>query len=282
MAASTNDSKPSKSTERASEGKQPISPVLLRAMTMLSLLPVKPPGVTAQWLRDQLAKHHDGFDVTTRTVERNLDDLSGYFPITRDEDVQPFRWYWMPRANPQIMHLAQRVATEGGRPRPTPISGHALSWRPAEEFAQALNVPAEDVVADIQAGTLNGVLLNGRWYVLDLVTLDYPDNEHPEHARLRIAARRDGNRLTAGNDVLELNATYDHDAVSEVLSLMINPVISPDEHTVPEWLPVKLGDTTYEVDRTLQNDLVSQLIVWQVDVELGDLLEQYPPEPSAE
>jgi hypothetical protein len=63
---------------------------------------------------------------------------------------------------------------------------------------------------------------------------------------------------------------------------MINPVISPDEHTVPEWLPVKLGDTTFEVDRTLQNDLVGTLLVWQVDVELGDLLEQYPPEPRAE
>lgn len=280
MAGSANDSKPSKSTERASEGKQPISPVLLRAMTMLSLLPVKPPGVTAQWLRDQLANRDDGFDVTTRTVERNLDDLSGYFPITRDEDVQPFRWYWMPRANPQVIHLAERVATEGARPRPTAISGDALSWRPAEEFAQALRVPTEDVVADIQSGTLNGMLLNGRWYVLDLVTLDYPDNEHPEHARLRIAARRDGNRLTAGNDVLELNVTYDHEAVSEVLSLMINPVISPGEHAVPEWLPVKLGDTTYEVDRTLQNDLVSQLVVWQVAVELGDLLDRYPPDPS--
>jgi hypothetical protein len=249
-------------------------------MTMLSLLPVKPPGVTAQWLRDQLAMHHDGFGVTTRTVERNLDDLSGYFPITRDEDVQPFRWYWMPRANPQVMNLAQRVATEGGRPRPTPVSEHALSWRPAEEFARALKVPTEQVVADIQAGTFNGVLLNGLWYVLDLVALDYPDTEHPECGRLRIAARRDGNRLTAGNDVLELNVTYDHDAVSEVLGIMINPVINPDEHTIPEWLPVKLGDTTYEVDRTLQNDLVGTLLVWQVQVELGDLLKQYQPEPD--
>jgi hypothetical protein len=249
-------------------------------MTMLSLLPVKPPGVTAQWLRDQLAKHHDGFDVTPRTVERNLDNLSSYFPITRDEDVQPFRWYWMPRANPQVMHLAQRVAAEGGRPGPTLVSEHALSWRPAEAFASALRVPVESVVADIQAGTLNGVLLNGHWYVLDLVTLDIPDTEHPERARLRISATRDGNRLTAGNDVLVLNLAYDHDAVSEALTPLINPVINPDEHTIPEWLPVKLGDTTYEVDRTLQNDLVGTLLVWQVEVELGDLLDQYPPDPA--
>jgi hypothetical protein len=57
-------------------------------------------------------------------------------------------------------------------------------------------------------------------------------------------------------------------------------VINPDEHTIPEWLPVKLGDTTYEVDRTLQNDLVGTLLVWQVEVELGELLDQYPPDPA--
>jgi hypothetical protein len=249
-------------------------------MTMLSLLPVKPPGVTAPWLRGQLAKHHDGFDVTIRTVERNLDDLSGYFPITRDEDAQPFRWYWMPRANPQAMNLAQRVAAEGGRPRPTPVSEHALSWRPAEEFAQALKVPTETVVADIRSGTFNGVLLNGRWYVLDLVTLDIPDAEHPERARLRIAARRDGNRLTAGSTVLELDLTYDGDAVSAAMTPLIDAVIDPSGSRPPEWLPVTLGNTIYEVDRTLQGDLVSALIEWQVEVELGDLLDRYPPDPT--
>ena len=279
MARTMNDLTPSGGSASAAAGKQPIAPVLVRAMTMLSLLPDKPPGVTAQWLRDKLANRHDGFDVVTRTIERNLDNLSGYFPITRDEDVEPHRWFWMPGANLQILHLAQRVAAEGGRPRPTPVSEHALSWRPADEFARALKVSEQSVVEDIKAGAFNGVLLQGRWYVLDLVTLDIPDAERPEHARLRIAASRDGNRLTVGNEILELDLIYDGDAVSAAMTLLINPEISPAECTPPEWLPVKLGDTTFEVDRSLQGDLVAALVEWQVEVELGSLLEQYPPDP---
>ena len=203
-------------------GKQPIGPVLVRAMTMLTLLPAKPPGVTARQLRDALANRHDGFDVVTRTIERNLSDLSGYFPITRDEDVEPHRWYWMPGANLNLQHLAQRLAAAGDRSPPS-ASAPALSWRPAEDFARALKVPPGDVIDDIQSGVLNGVLLQGRWYVLDLVALDVADKKNPERARLRVASHRVGNRLTAGRDVLDIALTYDADAISDAISpLMTN------------------------------------------------------------
>jgi hypothetical protein len=61
---------------------------------------------------------------------------------------------------------------------------------------------------------------------------------------------------------------------------LIDAVIDPSGSRPPEWLPVTLGNTIYEVDRTLQGDLVSALIEWQVEVELGDLLDRYPPDPT--
>ena len=85
-----------------------------------------------------------------------------------------------------------------------------VHWTHVTDYAVAHNFDADDVIARIQDGTLNGLVLGARWYVLDdLVTLDIPDNARPEHARLRIACNREGNRLTAGCDtVLELDLTY--------------------------------------------------------------------------
>lgn len=273
MAGTQRDTRPGNRREAA--GKQPIAPVLARAMTMLNLLPQKPPGLTAQQIRDALAEMDDGFDVHTRTVERNLSDLSSYFPIVADEDVEPFRWRWMDRANAQLQRMVQRVAAAGTERPSLPGADSALSWQPAEAYAQALNVPVADVIRDLSKGKLNGVLLHGRWYVLDLVRLEL-DPDHPELARLRISANRAGSRLTAGTAVLELQLSYDGNAVSDAIS----PFVSDPDRAPPEWTPVRLGDTTFEVHRSLQGDLLGALIEWMAEVELGDLLDQYPPDPT--
>ena len=131
------------------------------------------------------------------------------------------------------------------------------------------------MITRIQEGSLNGLVLGARWYVLDyLVTLDIPDKAQPEHARLRIACNRDGNRLTAGCDtVVELDLTY-----GDELRTVIGQFFRPDNTPPAEPINVVLGGQTWIVDHSLGGDLLGALMVWQVEVELGDLLVQYPPD----
>ena len=55
----------------------------LRLIETLRLVPRHPKVITTQELRDRLAAR--GFEVDIRTIQRNLNDLSRYFPICNDE-----------------------------------------------------------------------------------------------------------------------------------------------------------------------------------------------------
>ena len=41
-----------------------------------------------------------------------------------------------------------------------------------------------------------------------------------------------------------------------------------------------LGGQEWIVEHSLRGDLLGSLLIWQVEVELGDLLVQYPPDQS--
>ena len=156
-------------------------------------------------------------------------------------------------------------------------TAHApIRWTPVTDFALAHNFDVDDVITRIHDGTLNGVVIGARWYVLDdLVKVDIPDKDHPEHGVLRIACNRDGNRLTAGCDtVVELDLPYD-DAIRTLVGQFIGPECVPPAAPVA----VQLGGQEWIVDPSLHSELLGSLIVWQVEVELGDLLVQYPPGP---
>jgi predicted DNA-binding transcriptional regulator YafY len=59
-------------------------------------LPPHPPGKTSRQLRDALAAA--GHNVTKRTIERDMDELSRIFPITRNEKSIPYGWHWSENA----------------------------------------------------------------------------------------------------------------------------------------------------------------------------------------
>lgn len=67
---------------------------LARQWEMLKRLPNRAPGITARELADGLRE--DGFEVTKRTVERDLIDLSGQFGIACNNTQKPYGWYWLP------------------------------------------------------------------------------------------------------------------------------------------------------------------------------------------
>ncbi len=73
-------------------------------------LPSRPPGKSSLQLRDALATA--GHDVTKRTIERDMHELSRIFPITRNERSAPFGWHWMENARVDIlgMDLSEAVS----------------------------------------------------------------------------------------------------------------------------------------------------------------------------
>jgi predicted DNA-binding transcriptional regulator YafY len=63
---------------------------------MLTALPRHPRKITAFDLQSKL--DHAGFTTTKRTVERDLQTLSGQFPLTCDDRSKPYGWSWKENA----------------------------------------------------------------------------------------------------------------------------------------------------------------------------------------
>lgn len=93
----------------------------LRQITMLGLVPRRPPGITTESLRAALATR--GFAINLRTIQRDLVKLSSPLPLICD-DSDPPRWYWAPHA--QTLTL----------PGHDPLS--ALSWHLVEQHLQPI------------------------------------------------------------------------------------------------------------------------------------------------
>jgi predicted DNA-binding transcriptional regulator YafY len=68
------------------------SNTLLRQWETLRLIPRYPKKITAREVQKSLANRD--FEVTKRTIERDLQTLSEVFPITSDERAKPYGWSW--------------------------------------------------------------------------------------------------------------------------------------------------------------------------------------------
>lgn len=95
---------------------------LLRQWEMLRAIPRYPAKITASEIRSRLAAR--GFEVTKRTVERDLGSLSEAFPLLSDERDKPFGWSWEKDAMPLDV--------------PGLGNGEALAFKLIEQFLQGL------------------------------------------------------------------------------------------------------------------------------------------------
>ena len=66
---------------------------LYRQWRLLSHVPRQPQKITVRELCERLK--NDQFEVTERTIQRDLQELSGVFPITADGGAKPFGWSWL-------------------------------------------------------------------------------------------------------------------------------------------------------------------------------------------
>ena len=117
---------------------------MLRQWTMLQLIPRGPRKITVQELVGRLRDH--AFDVTERTVQRDLQKLSGsLFPLRVDERSRPHGWCWsedaavmdIPGMDPQTA-LGFTLAERFLRPLMAPSTLDALN----PHFTQARRVLA--------------------------------------------------------------------------------------------------------------------------------------------
>ena len=65
---------------------------LQRRMLLLGMIPRQPRRVSAPALVEYLQAR--GLSTTLRTIERDLEALSGFLPLGRDERDRPYGWYW--------------------------------------------------------------------------------------------------------------------------------------------------------------------------------------------
>jgi len=256
--------------KRRAAGKQPKAPVLARAMTMLSLLPTKPPGHTAQQITDALDNRD--YEVDKRTVERDLVQLSARFPIVCSEDTTPYRWYWLPGGNPYLQQLAHRLAAVSVSDAPP--ASRARKELPVrctaiEDFAREMGVTKDEVLEDFHSGSLNGALIGGRWYELELASLAIPNRNRRDKALLRLTATQKGKQLTAGGGLVELALTYDEAQIDRVVEVLFRALDAKKVQSVS----ITLGRRQLTVHESLWQALGNALLQWQLEMDLVTALQ---------
>lgn len=73
---------------------------LSRQWELLKLLPTRSPGASSAHLRQALLDA--GYNVSKRTVERDLQELSGLFPLQCNDRGIPWGWHWLPGASLEL------------------------------------------------------------------------------------------------------------------------------------------------------------------------------------
>ena len=93
----------------------------LRQLKLLELLPRQPYKKSPQNLKEDLSQI--GFEVSIRTIQRDLKNLSSILPLVSDERDKPFGWSWHKNA-------------PGLNPAMDPIE--ALTYSLAEEYLEPI------------------------------------------------------------------------------------------------------------------------------------------------
>lgn len=79
-----------------------------RLLEILKRLPTKRPGITASELTDWLRQ--EGYNVSKRTVERDLGELAEHFPVYCNARSKPYGWYWIAGEAPDLPSLTMADA----------------------------------------------------------------------------------------------------------------------------------------------------------------------------
>ena len=157
----------------------------LRHLAMLSAIPVGLPGKSTSQIFDGLRDKNPDFDVTRRTIQRSLEQLSQRFPITSEARGRTNYWYWIePHALTQIPAMGATtafvlsIAAEYLRPlmSPSTLPKLELYFRHAQSIldgtdlgrwtdraviiAQGPTLTAPDISPDVQEAVYEALMTN--------------------------------------------------------------------------------------------------------------------------
>lgn len=76
---------------------------IARLLEILKHLPSKGPGLTARELTVWLGQN--GYEVSKRTVERDLTELACHFPLMCNDKSAPYGWHWLQGEGPDLPGL---------------------------------------------------------------------------------------------------------------------------------------------------------------------------------
>ena len=95
-------------------------------------------------------------------------------------------------------------------------------------------------------------------------------------AQLRLAATRFGHYLTAGPEPLTLEFAYVSEQVARASWVLATASEDPNAGAVP----IALGDDVLFIDPSLHTDLGAELLVLQVERDLGPLMDEFRPDST--
>jgi predicted DNA-binding transcriptional regulator YafY len=140
---------------------------MLRQWHLLTLLPKGPRRVDTATLEEKLRAR--GLDVHRRTIQRDLVELAGVFPLVSDERSKPYGWRWADDAE----LLCAIPALPGARHdavevellllvRPAAARAVSEGLRGPEGHGREVLVVARDLGVEIRARVADGCALR-RW-----------------------------------------------------------------------------------------------------------------------
>ena len=95
-------------------------------------------------------------------------------------------------------------------------------------------------------------------------------------AFIRLRATRDGNHLTQAPGIVALRFRYDSQQCAAARTALTQASADPNAGVIP----ITLGDEVLIIDPRLHTELGAELLVLQVERDLGPLMEMYRPDPS--
>ena len=170
---------------------------------MLTAIPVRPHTKSTRQIREELRGKDPDFDVSRRTIQRSLEQLSRVFPIASEQRGRANHWYWVERnALTQIPAMSEstafvlRLTADYLRPLMPPETLRVLDpyFRHAEKIldgtglgrwtdraaliAQGPSLTPPDISADVQEAVYEGLMTNRK------VEVEYRSKHKAEPKRI--------------------------------------------------------------------------------------------------
>jgi predicted DNA-binding transcriptional regulator YafY len=81
---------------------------VIRQVKVLALIPQLPASITISEVHNKIKEY--GFDVSAKTIERDLSALSRFFPIIAEENRKPYRWSFSEKKTESILSISLEMA----------------------------------------------------------------------------------------------------------------------------------------------------------------------------